>query len=122
MCFMAVALMFATSCNKIEDNTLSLERKGRIVINGVAESIGGTTKAYNEYCYNVKWNKNDKIWVTNGTKDDTFTLTGGEDTPKGVFTEDNKKGISGNIEAFYPASLKTDNGYVWPATQTNNLD
>lgn len=120
MCCMAVALMFAASCNKIEDNTLSVERKGRIVINGVAESIGGTTKAYNEYCYNVKWNENDKIWVTDGTKDDTFTLTDGEDTPKGVFTEDNKKGISGNIEAFYPASLKTDNGYVWPATQTNN--
>lgn len=117
---MAVALMFAASCNKIEDNTLSVERKGRIVINGVAESIGGTTKAYNEYCYNVKWNENDKIWVTDGTKDDTFTLTDGEDTPKGVFTEDNEKGISGNIEAFYPASLKTDNGYVWPATQTNN--
>ena len=120
MCCMAVALMFAASCNKIEDNTLSVERKGRIVINGVAESIGGTTKAYNEYCYNVKWNENDKIWVTDGTKDDTFTLTDEEDTPKGVFTEDNKKGISGNIEAFYPASLKTDNGYVWPATQTNN--
>ena len=120
MCCMAVALMFAASCNKIEDNTLSVERKGRIVINGVAESIGGTTKAYNEYCYNVKWNENDKIWVTDGTKDDTFTLTDGEDTPKGVFTEDNEKGIIGNIEAFYPASLKTDNGYVWPATQTNN--
>lgn len=120
MCCMAVALMFAASCNKIEDNTLSVERKGRVVINGVAESIGGATKAYNEYCYNVKWNENDKIWVTDGTKDDTFTLTDGEDTPKGVFTEDNEKGISGNIEAFYPASLKTDNGYVWPVTQTNN--
>ena len=77
-------------------------------------------KAYNEYCYIVKWNENDQIWVTDGTGDDTFTLTAGEDTATGVFTEDNEKGISGNIEAFYPASLKTDDGYVWPATQTNN--
>lgn len=119
MCMAAVVLL-AASCNKIEENVFSVEGNGRTVINGVAEAIGGGTKAYNEYSYIVKWNEYDRIYVTNGTGYDTFTLTNGQDTPVGIFTEDNDKGISGNIEAFYPASLKTADGYVWPATQGNN--
>lgn len=119
MC-MAAAVVLAASCNKIEEDIVSVEGNGRTVINGVAEAIGGGTKAYNEYSYIVKWNEYDQIYVTNGTGYDTFTLTNGQDTPVGIFTEDNDKGISGNIEAFYPASLKTADGYVWPATQGNN--
>lgn len=119
MC-MAAVVVLAASCNKIEEDIVSVEGKGRTVINGVAEAIGGGTKAYNEYSYIVKWNEYDQIYVTNGTGYDTFTLTNGQDTPVGIFTEDNDKGISGNIEAFYPASLKTADGYVWPATQGNN--
>ncbi len=119
MC-MAAALVFAASCNKIDENILSVDGNGRTVINGVAEAVGGGTKAYNRYSYDVLWNECDRIYVTDGTEDDTFTLTDGEDTPDGVFTEDNAKGISGDIEAYYPASLKTDGGYVWPAVQTNN--
>lgn len=119
MCMAAVVLL-AASCNKIEEDIVSVEGNGRTVINGVAEAIGGGTKAYNEYSYIVKWNEYDQIYVTNGTGYDTFTLTNGQDTPVGIFTEDNDKGISGNIEAFYPASLKTADGYVWPATQGNN--
>lgn len=120
MCMAAVVLL-AASCNKIEENVLSVEGNGRTVINGVAEAIGTGAKADMAYCYEVIWRENDQIYVTEGTKDDTFTLTGGFDTDKGQFTEDNKKGISGNIEAFYPASLHTASGdYVWPATQGNN--
>ena len=114
---MAVALVLAASCSKMEDKLVVPERN---VINGVAESIGGGTKAYNEYCYNVKWNENDRIYVTDGTDGDTFTLTSGAGTTKGQFTEDGAKGITGDIEAFYPASLNTNDGYVWPAIQTNN--
>ena len=120
MCMAAVVLL-AASCNKIEDDIVSVEGNGRTVINGVTEAIGTGTKADMAYCYEVIWRENDQIYVTEGTKDDTFTLTGGFDTNKGQFTEDNKKGISGNIEAFYPASLHTASGdYVWPATQSNN--
>lgn len=124
MCIVA-ALVFA-SCNKIEeinnpgDITNTEEDLGRTIINGVVESID--TKAELSYGYDVLWNTGDKIYVTTGTKDDTFTLSKGEGTTSGQFTEDNKKGITGSIEAFYPASLKTDDGYVWPAIQeTNNL-
>lgn len=123
MC-VAAALVLASSCNKVEeifdpgDNTNTEENLGRTIINGVVESIG--TKAELSYGYDVLWNTGDKIYVTTGTKDDTFTLSAGEGTTKGKFTEDNSRGITGNIEAFYPASLKTDDGYVWPAVQTND--
>ncbi len=120
MC-MAAAFISAASCNKIEENTSSVGDDGRTVINGVAESIGNGTKAYNAYCYEVRWQEKDAIYVTqaDGT-DDLFVLEDGVDTPKGKFVEKGAKGIAGGIEAFYPASLKTDDGYVWPAVQTNN--
>ena len=72
------------------------------------------------YCYDVIWREGDRIYVTDGKTDDTFTLSGGAGSNKGQFTEDNTKGVSGDIEAFYPASLKTGDGYVWPATQSNS--
>ena len=114
---MAGALMAAASCNKIEEISSSL---GRTVITGVAESIGSGTKADMAYYYEVIWRENDKIYVTNGTDDDTFTLSGGKDTSKGQFTEDHDKGIKGDIQAFYPGSLKTDAGYVWPSVQSKD--
>ncbi len=114
---MAVVLVLAASCSKKEDDPVV--PKGT-VITAVTETVGTGTKADMAYCYEVIWRKNDQIYVTDGTKDDTFTLSGGFDTNKGQFTEDGTKGISGNIEAFYPASLKTDEGYVWPAVQINN--
>ena len=122
MCCMAVALMFAASCNKIEENIPSAEVNARTVITAVAEAIGGDTKAHNQYSYDVLWDTGDKIYVTGGGKSNTFTVSNeSAGTSKGKFTEDLPSyGIKGDIEAFYPASLKTDNGYVWPATQTNN--
>lgn len=117
---MALAIVFAASCNKQEENIPSVEGNGRTVINGVAESIGAGTKADMVYSYDVIWREGDQIYVTNDEKEDTFTLTDGEGTPSGVFSEDNENGITGDIEAFYPASLKTDDGYVWPAVQTNS--
>lgn len=114
------ALVLAASCSKIEESTPSVERDGKTVINGVAGSIGTGTKADMTYCYDVIWREGDRIYVTDGKTDDTFTLSGGAGSNKGQFTEDNTKGVSGDIEAFYPASLKTGDGYVWPATQSNS--
>lgn len=123
ICLATVALLSA-SCSQDNETGGSASMKPatnkRVTFKGVAESIDGGTRAYNAYCYEVRWNESDQIYVTNGTSDDTFTLTDGKDTPTGVFTEDNEKGVTGNIEAFYPASLKADDGYVWPATQSNN--
>lgn len=117
---MAVALVLAASCNKIEENTPSVENDGRTVINGVAEAIGTGTKADMAYCYEIIWREGDQIYVTDDKNYDTFTLASGEGTTKGQFKEDNEKGITGEIEAFYPASLKDGDAYVWPAVQTNN--
>lgn len=117
----AVALMFAASCGRDVDNNLPLKINGRTVINGVAEAVGSGTKAYNAYSYEVRWQENDEIYVTqsDGT-DDLLVLEDGIDTPKGRFVEKGAKGITGDIEAFYPASLKDGNAYVWPAVQSNN--
>ena len=113
------ALVLAASCNKIEDKPVAHERT---VITAVAEAVGGGTKAHNQYSYDVLWDTGDKIYVTGEGKSNTFTVSNeSAGTKKGVFTEDTPSyGITGAIEAFYPASLKTDDGYVWPATQSNN--
>ena len=122
MICMAVAIVLAASCNKIEENILPVEGDGRTVITAVAEAIGGGTKAHNQYCYDVLWDKGDKIYVTDGSLANTFTVSDeSAGTNKGIFTEDTPSyGITGDIEAFSPASLKTDDGFVWPAVQTDN--
>ena len=90
----------------------------------MAEAVGGgEAKAHSQYCYDVFWDKGDKIYVTGGEKANTFTVSDeSAGTSKGKFTEDTPSyGIKGDIEAFYPASLHTEGGdYVWPAVQTNN--
>ena len=120
---MSIATVFAlaSSCNKIEENPIASEGNDRTVITAVAEAVGGGTKAHNQYSYDVLWDRNDKIYVTNGENANTFTVSDeSAGTNKGRFTEDSPSyGITGDIEAFYPASLKTDNGYVWPAVQNN---
>ena len=119
MC-LTVAMVFTASCNN-DENIISVKSNGRTVINCVAEAVGGGTRAHNQYSYDVLWDENDKIWVTDGSVYDTFTLVSGGGTNKGKFSEDNSHGISGNIEALYPASLHTESGdYVWPAVQTND--
>lgn len=88
MC-MAGALMLAASCNSIEENIPSVEGDGGTVITAVAEAIGGGTKAHNQYSYDVLWDKNDQIYVTDGKKANTFTVSDeSAGTNKGMFTED----------------------------------
>lgn len=121
MCI-AVAVVFAASCNKIEENVPSVEGNGRTVITAVAEAVGGGTKAHNQYSYDVLWDKGDRIYVVGEDNANTFTVSDeSAGTNKGMFTEDIPSyGIKGDIEAFYPASLKVDNDYVWPAIQAGN--
>ncbi len=116
------ALALSASCSKVEEAPVASEGNGRTVITATAEAIGGGAKAQNQYCYSVLWEKNDQIYVTDGKKANTFTVSDeSAGTNKGRFTEDTPSyGITGDIEAFYPASLKTGDGYVWPAVQANN--
>ncbi|MCQ2151394.1 MAG: InlB B-repeat-containing protein [Bacteroidales bacterium] len=120
--YITAALVIATSCSKVEDKPTSSEVNGRTVITAVAEAVGGGTKAHNQYSYDVLWDKGDQIYVTDGGKSNTFTVSDeSAGTNKGKFTEDTPSyGITGDIEAFYPVSLKSGNDYVWPAVQTNN--
>lgn len=122
MC-VAVAIMFAASCNKFEENSPSVEGNGRTVITAVAEAVGGGTKAHNQYSYDVLWDKGDQIFVVGEENANTFTVSDeSAGTNKGMFTEDTPSyGITGDIEAFYPASLHTESGdNLWPAVQTGN--
>lgn len=138
MC-MAAVILLSTSCNKDgetvelanndkDGETVERASNKRATFTGIAENISGGTKAHNAYSYEVLWDGGEKIFVTdNGGHDNTFTLTSGENTSVGTFSEDEIQPnsyagfISGDtVEAFYPASLKTDTGYVWPATQSNN--
>ena len=121
---MGIAAVFAiaTSCNKIEENSSFIEGNNRTVITAVAKAVGGDTKAHNQYSYDVLWDKGDQIYVTDGKKANTFTVSDeSAGTNKGKFTEDTPSyGITGDIEAFYPEDLKNGDNYVWPAVQTNN--
>ena len=120
--FTVAALVLAASCSKLEELPVISKVNGRTVITAVAESVGGSSKAYNQYSYDVLWEEDDQIYVTGEGKSNTFTVSDeSAGSNKGKFTEDFPSyGITGNIEAFYPASLKTDDGYVWSASQNNN--
>ncbi len=117
---MAAVVLLSASCSQDNETIVSATNE-RATFTGIAESIGISTRAHNAYSYDVLWDGGERIYVKNGDKSNTFTLSNGEGTTIGKFIEDNPaQGISGNIEAFYPASLKTADGYVWPATQGNN--
>ena len=113
---MMLAAAFATvSCEK--EAALTEPVSGLMTINAVAEGVGTPTKAEMAYKYDVLWSASDKIFVTDGTNSDTFTLTSGQGTTAGTFQKDNAGTLSGTVEAFYPASVGS--GLVWPATQSN---
>ena len=81
-----------------------------MTIHAVSEGIGSGPEAVN-----VVWKTGDKIWVRNSSSAVEFTLIGGEETAEGIFSS--YKSISGNVEGFYPSSIVTDGGLVWPAEQ-----
>lgn len=114
--YVAGILLLAASCIRFEEATPQIG--GGTTFTGVAESMGVGTKGELALYYDVLWTQGDKIYVTDGqTTDDIFILKEGENTYIGTF--EGTKNISGAIEAFYPETLKTDDGYVWPALQTD---
>ncbi len=92
-----------------------------MTINAVSEGIGTTTKTEMAYKYDILWSKDDQIYVTDGTANDTFTLSGGEGTTKGTFKQDGTASFTSEVQAYYPATMVQEDGsLVWPAAQTNN--
>ena len=125
----AICLIGATasvaSCNKIDEKKTAPFIDGRALINAVAVTVGGETKSHNAVCYEVHWDDNDLIFVTDGKNMDKFSLAAGMETTKGTFVQNldgdlnpSKTMISGDVEIFSPASLKVGDHYEWPAIQT----
>ena len=125
----AICLIGATasvaSCNKIDEKKTASFIDGKSLINAVAVTVGGETKSHNAVCYEVHWDDNDQIFVTDGKNMDKFSLAAGMETTKGTFVQNldgelnpSKTMISGDVEIFSPASLKVGDHYEWPAVQT----
>ena len=91
-----------------------------MTINAVSEGIGTATKVEMAYKYDLLWQADDKIYVTDGTSSDTFTLSEGAGTTKGTFAQDGCTTFAGEVQAYYPQSLINGNDLVWPAVQTNS--
>lgn len=113
-----VSAGFAVSCQKEEiagEGQKGQNESAAMTITAVSEGIGAGVKSEMAYRYDVLWNENDKICVKNSEKSVEFTLTDGAGTTKGTFTSD--ESISGEVEAFHPASIEN---LVWPAVQTSS--
>ena len=117
------AFASVVSCKKEETKTITFD-DGRSVVNAVALAVGSDTKSHNAVCYEVLWDEGDKIFVSDGTNTDSFTLISGAESPKGAFKQDldevlnpSKTKISGDVEFFSPASLRVGDHYEWPAVQ-----
>ncbi|MCQ2179551.1 MAG: hypothetical protein MJY91_05580 [Bacteroidales bacterium] len=91
-----------------------------MTINAVSEGIGAATKTEMAYKYDILWSENDRIYVTDGTSNDTFTLSDGEGTTKGTFKQDGDVTFTGEVQAYYPATMLDGGSPVWPASQTND--
>ena len=113
------AALFAVSCQK--DNTLVENVSGPMTISAVAEGLNSPTKTQMIFKYDVAWSANDKIYVVDGQGNhDTFSLQGGEGTTKGTFKQDGKTTLTGEVQAYYPATMLESGSPVWPASQTND--
>lgn len=114
------AAAVAVSCQEeIEPNVNSGDSTfGQMTIKAVAEGIGNATKAEMAYKYDVLWNDGDQICVKDASESAIFTLTDGAGTTVGTFA--GSASFSGEVEAFYPASIASEGSLVWPATQQNN--
>ena len=113
------ASLFAVSCQK-ENNPEAIGFTP-MTINAVSEGIGTATKTEMIYKYDIAWSANDKIYVTDGTANDTFTLSDGAGTTKGTFAQDGEVTFNNEVQAYYPSTLVQDDGsLVWPSTLTNN--
>ena len=113
------AALFAVSCQK-ENNPVQ-NVSGPMTISAVSEGIGTATKTELAFKYDVLWSSTDKIYVVDGQgNNDTFSLQGGTGTTKGTFKQDGKTTLTGEVQAYYPATMLDGGSPVWPASQTND--
>ena len=111
------ATLAAVSCQK--EAGLREQTAGQMTITAVAEQVTtpNLTKAEMAYKYSVLWQENDSICVKDASNTAIFKLVKGAGTTKGTF----KGGtVTGDVKAYYPASLVNGEKLVWPATQQNN--
>ncbi len=116
------AMAAAVSCQKDTGTEDSIE-SSLMTINAAAPVVGDpVSKLTMAQRYVVLWQKGDEIHVTDGTNYNTFTLESGEGTPQGTFKQKTPvKTFSGEVQAYYPASLVSGEKLVWPAVQTADL-
>lgn len=113
-----MASLFAVSCQK--ENNPEATGFAPMTINAVSEGIGTTTKTEMAYKYDILWSENDKIYVSDGEFNDTFTLSNGAGTTKGTFTQDGTTSFANEVQAYYPEGLVNGGKLVWPASQVND--
>ena len=118
------AAVSAAACTKDIQNPSTEMPDGRLTIRAMAgcfDNDVAATKAHGEYRYDVVWDESDKIAVTDGAQSSEFVLTEGVGETTGTFEqpESDTKVYSGEVTAYYPASmLQADGSLVWPESQT----
>lgn len=117
-----MTLMAALSVAACKKEIISVNSQpGRLVITAQAGTVGkgdSDTKAVGEYGYQVLWEEDDQIAVTDGTSQATFSLIDGAGETVGKFEQEDGGTLSGNVTGYYPASLLDQDGtLVWPASQ-----
>ena len=113
------AALFAVSCQK-ENNPVQ-NVSGPMTISAVSEGLNTPTKTELAFKYDVLWSTSDKIYVKDASGNyNTFKLETGAGTTKGTFTQEGKVSFTGEVEAYYPATMLQSGSPVWPASQTND--
>ena len=113
------AALFAVSCQK--ETNPGQNVSGPMTISAVSEGLNTPTKTELAFKYDVLWSSTDKIYVVDGQGNhDTFSLKGGVGTTKGTFKQDGKTTFTGEVQAYYPATMLEGGSPVWPASQTND--
>ena len=113
------AALFAVSCQKETNPAQNVS--GPMTISAVSEGLNTPTKTEMIFKYDVAWSANDKIYVKDASGNhDTFTLQNGTGTTKGTFKQDGDATFTGEVQAYYPATMLDGGSPVWPASQTND--
>ena len=113
------AALFAVSCQKETNPAQNVS--GPMTISAVSEGLNTPTKTELAFKYDVLWSDEDKIYVKDASGNhDTFTLQNGTGTTKGTFKQDGKTTLTGEVQAYYPATMLDGGSPVWPASQTND--
>ena len=113
------AALFAVSCQKETNPAQNVS--GPMTISAVSEGLNTPTKTELAFKYDVLWSASDKIYVKDASGNhDTFTLQNGAGTTKGTFKQDGQVTFTGEVQAYYPATMLDGGSPVWPASQTND--